>query len=286
MQQTIVSVRQHEDFARVYNLPDPRSYYRALQPLDYRLPDITCGYLESHAAAIAAFRGKERLRLLDFACGYAPNGALLKHELSLAALYAFYAENTPMDAAGDPIALDRPFFAARRRDSTPFEVGGLDIADRALRYAQDCGLLDRAFAQDLTAAEPDADLRAFVAETDIVVETGGHAPMFAVSFAKLLDGDATPWFLYCLRGDVDDRPLNVMFAERGYRIEACSPAPFRYRKLMNERERARVVSAAQELGRDPNEHFRDGYFLNPLLLARPEADAADLPIAEIMLADS
>ena len=278
----IVTVREHEDFAKVYNLPDPRSYFRALRPLDYRLPAIACGYLDRYAAVIAAARGKERLRVLDFACGYAPNGALLKHDVSLDDLYALYAK----DAVGDPIAHDRRFFAARRRASTVFEVGGLDIADRALRYAEGCGLLDRAFTQDLTRAEPDADLRAFVSRTDIVLETGGHAPMFAVSFAKLLEGNARPWFLYCLRGDVDDRPLNAMFAERGYHIEASSAAPFRYRKLMNDRERKGVTTAARALGRDPDEHFAGGYFLNPLLLARPEPDAAKLPIREIMLAEA
>lgn len=279
---TIVPVREHEDFAQVYNLPDPRSYYRALRPLEYRLPAIACGYLERHAAAIAAARGKETLRLLDFACGYAPNGALLKHDVSLDALYAFYGE----DAAGDPVAHDRPFFATRRRAGTVFEVGGLDIADRALGYAEGCGLLDRAFAQNLTTADPDHGLRAFVAKTDIVLETGGHAPMFAVSFAKLLDGEARPWFLYCLRPDVDERPLTAVFAGRGYRVETCSPGPFRYRKLMNARERDRAIAAARDLDRDPEEHFKDGYFLNPLLLARPEADAAKLPVSEIMLAES
>ena len=129
-------------------------------------------------------------------------------------------------------------------------------------------------------------LKAFVADTDIVLETGGHAAMFAVSFAKLLDGDAKPWFLYCPRPDIDERPLTEMFAERGYRVEACSPAPFRYRKMMNARERDRVIAAARDLGRDPEEHFTDGYFLNPLLLARPDTESASLPISEIMLTES
>lgn len=276
-----ITVRQHEDFERVYDLPDPRPYYRALRPLGYRMPAVACGYLERHAARVAALRGKTRLRLLDFACGYAANGALLLHELRLEQLYGFYES----DAKGEPAADDTRFFAARRRAERAFELGGLDVAATALAYARQCGLLHEAFAENLLEAPPSEALRHFLEETDIVLETGGIGDLLAPCFARLLDcaGQSRPWFLYSPRGNIDEAPLETLFAERRYRLETCSGKPFRYRRMMNPREEAEVTAAARRHGKDPAAHFRDGWFVNPLRLARPEEDAAALPVREIML---
>ncbi|MGF1609066.1 MAG: hypothetical protein ACFCUQ_06705 [Kiloniellales bacterium] len=288
-----ITVREHEDFARVYDLPDPRPYYRALRPLDYRMPAVACGYLEQHAARIASARGPgrdgARLRLLDFACGYAANGALLLHELSLDELYAFYGSDAPDDPGGDPTTHDARFFTARRSADPAFEVGGLDVAATALAYARDCGLLHEAFAENLLESPPSTSLKAFLDSTDIVLETGGIGDLLAPCFARLLDaaggtpGSRRPWFLYSPRGNVDEAPLRQLFAERGYRLETCSEEPFRYRRLMSAREEAEVTAAARRYGKDPAAHFHDGWFINPLRLARPKEDSAALPVSEIML---
>jgi hypothetical protein len=287
-----IAVREHEDFARVYDLPDPRPYYRALRPLDYHMPAVACGYLARHAARIAETRGPRRhgarLRLLDFACGYAANGALLLHDMSLEQLFAFYGE----DAEGDAADHDQRCFASRRRADPAFEVGGLDVAATALAYARHCRLLDQAFAENLVEAPPSEALRGFLGGTDIVLETGGIGDLLAPCFARLLDcaggghgahGTRGPWFLYSPRGNVNEAPLRALFAARGYRLETCSAEPFRYRRLMSRREEAEMTAAARRHSNDPAAHFRDGWFINPLRLARPEDDAAALPVAAIML---
>lgn len=278
----IVAVREHEDFEAVYDLPDPRSYYRALRPLDYRMPTVACDYLTEHAERIAAARGVPRLRLLDFACGYAANGALLHHDLTLNTLFAFYEG----DAEGEAAEHDEAFFRARRHPEPGFEIGGLDVAATALDYANRCGLLDHAFAENLLAAEPSDELHSFLASTDIVFESGGLGDLLAPCFSRLLDcmsGARQPWFLYSPRGNLDEAPLLAMFAERSFLVESCSPAPFRYRRVMSAREESETVAAIQRDGREPADHLREGYFINPLRLARPREDASALPVSEIML---
>lgn len=42
-----VAVENHDDFPQVYNLDDPRSYFRALQPLGYRAPAVMAEFIEA-----------------------------------------------------------------------------------------------------------------------------------------------------------------------------------------------------------------------------------------------
>ena len=38
--------KQKEDFAAVYDLPDPRPYYRGLTTTHYRMPEVMAGVVE------------------------------------------------------------------------------------------------------------------------------------------------------------------------------------------------------------------------------------------------
>jgi len=65
------------DFEALYDLPDPRPYYRGLAPSDYAMP-------ERVAAAVGALAGARRpFRLLDLACGYGAVGLLLRTGLAM-----------------------------------------------------------------------------------------------------------------------------------------------------------------------------------------------------------
>ena len=59
-------IETYTDFEAIYNLPDPRPYFRALRPVDYRMPGVTCGYLRRHQMAIREFLGKDRLQFKTF----------------------------------------------------------------------------------------------------------------------------------------------------------------------------------------------------------------------------
>ena len=42
-----------EDFERIYDLPDPRPYFGALRPLDYRMPRVVCSFLQRNLSLCA-----------------------------------------------------------------------------------------------------------------------------------------------------------------------------------------------------------------------------------------
>ena len=154
--------RHAAHFERVYDLDDPSPYFATLRRADYRMPAALAAALKAIHGPLSAARGTgETLRVLDFACGYGAIGALLRHDVSISALYAHYAARQWQPADGrryweDDIA----FFAARRVETAAFEIGGIDIAGNALAYAAALGFVDRAYPENLVDDAPSAGWRA------------------------------------------------------------------------------------------------------------------------------
>lgn len=269
-----VAVENHDDFPQVYNLDDPRSYFRALQPLGYRAPTVMAEFIEANADAIRAARRTSTLRLLDFACGYGPIGALLRHDLTFDALYARFADD-------DSPATDAKFFKASRRERSDLYIGGLDTADRAVDYAITTGFVDIGFSDDLLAAPPGTDLANFLTQVDVIIESGSITSVLPTCFARIIDAaERPPWFVQSPRGDTDPTERLQMFADYDYVVETATDAPIRYRRLMSN-EADEVFAATRAVGHDPDEHFDDGWFLVPIQVARPRSDAAALPISAL-----
>ena len=139
--------RTKANFDVVYDLPDPRGYFRALGSLDYMAPEH--GRRVFPALLDAMQRDGERPKVLDLCCSYGVNAALLKHDLKLDYLYARYASLAVADLSREELASDdRAFYNGRRRASAP-EVVGTDSATNAVRYALEVGLLDDGSAENL-----------------------------------------------------------------------------------------------------------------------------------------
>ena len=278
--------RHKDDFDRVYDLEDPSPYYTALRPSNYRMPAVLASALNAIHRPMRAARGAgDTLRVLDFACGYGTIGALLRHEVSMADIYARYGKRSwrPADARRYWEA-DAEFFAARRKASPDFEIGGTDIAGVALEYAATLGFLDRTFHENLVDHAPGEELTRFLHGVDLVVESGSVGGLLPIACERLLDACADagrPWFLYCPRPDVDWTPLNALWAERGYRTESLGTEPVRYRKALAAEERADMLRITRALGKPDEAVMRDGYLLVDMTLARPEADVGNPPIVQL-----
>ena len=278
--------RHGSDFDRLYDLEDPSPYFTALRPCDYRMPAVLAAAMKAiHGPLCAAHDAGDVLRVLDFACGYGVIGALLRHDLSMPDIHARYGERQwqPGNARRYWEA-DAAFFSARRARPTTFEIGGVDVAGAALAYAAALGFVDRVFCENLVERAPGDGLARFMRRVELVVESGALGRLLPGAFRRILDcgGDpCRPWFLYSLRPDVDAAALNGLWAERGYRMESLAAEPIRYRKLLGERERADVFRITRALGKPDGAVMRDTYLLADLILARPEADAGNPPVAQL-----
>ena len=282
--------KHKDDFDRVYDLEDPSPYFTALRPSDYRMPAVLAGALTAiHRQVRVARDAGGTLRVLDFACGYGAIGALLRHDISMAEIYARYGERRwrPADARRYWEA-DAAFFAARRaawrEASEAFEIGGTDIAGVALEYAAALGFLDRTFHENLVEQAPSEALARFLQGVDVVVESGALGDLPPTAFERILDVSVDarpPWFIYCPRPDVDWTPLDALWTARGYRTESLGTEPIRYRRALAARERADMFRVTRELGIRDEEVMRDGYLLVDMILARPEADTGNPPIERL-----
>ena len=278
--------RHAAHFERVYDLHDPSPYFATLRRADYRMPVALAGALKAIHRPLSAARGTgETLRVLDFACGYGAIGALLRHDVSISALYAHYAARQwqPADRRrywADDIA----FFAARRAETAAFEIGGIDIAGNALAYAAALGFVDRAYPENLVEDAPSAGLARYLQGAHLVVESGALGVLLPAAFARVLDcagGERPPWFLYSPRPDVNWSALHELWAERGYRTESFLGAPVRYRKPLEAQEGADMRRRSRAFGKPDEAIMRDGYFLVDMTLARPEADIDNPPLAQL-----
>ncbi len=262
----------------IYNNEDPRAYFRTLEPLGYRQPDVVVSFLADRAGAIARHLRRPRLRMLDFGCGYGALGAVLRHALGMEDLYAHYRA----EAATDFLAADRRFFAELRSPALDIDLGGIDIAERAVAYALACGLIDRGFTENLIEEPPGPALSAFFAETDMMIETGAVYAHVSACYAKLLaTTERRPWMLLGPRGDADWAPLRSVLEAEGYQLESISRRQRRYRRFADAEEEADSEANMRRLGRRVEEHSQAGWFVNPLILARPRDAVSALSIESL-----
>lgn len=251
-----------EDFDALYDLSDPRPYYRGLAPSGYAMPERAVEAVRVLAA------GREPFQLLDFACGYGAIGLLLRTGGGMADLYRRYER----EAQGQAAPADRAYFAADgASEEGGWRIGGLDVAGRALAYAQAVGALDVGFCEDVLTAPPSAALAAFLRETDLIVESGAIGGLLAPALPRLIQAATPrrPLILYCPRPNVDAGVIAAALEPHGYRVEPFG-APVAYRRPLSEAERRTVAEAGAAHGLSEAEIFdADGFMRVQMRLARP-----------------
>ena len=282
-------LRHKDDFDQVYDLDDPRPYYQGLRPADYRMPGVVAAWLRAKGPAIAAARSRsERLRMLDFACGYGAVGALLRHRITMQDLYRHYAGGWRRADERINWKRDRNTFTPLARHDQGYEIGGLDIASVALEYARYVGFIDTGFAEDISAASPGSELRRFLAGVDVIVECGSLGPLLTGAMERLVHATrdtSRPWFLYCPRPDVDWERLSTLWDDAGYEATVCVRAPVRYRKALSDYERDQMLQLSAQLGYRPEEVIESEYILVEMTLARPRPDAGGPDIESFLFSD-
>ncbi|MFG2331127.1 hypothetical protein ACGFMM_16055 [Streptomyces sp. NPDC048604] len=240
-------------FDDIYDQPDPRAYFRRLAPLEYEIPQ----HAQSAFRRAAAVPGTGTV--LDLACSYGINAALLNHDVTLAELYAHYtAPGVERLTTAELVLRDKQFYGTRRRaDAVP--VIGLDIAAHALRYAQDVGLLDDAYAENLERDAPSARLREAMAGVGLLTLTGGGSYLTRRTFDALLDCARKPVRVcaFVLR-TVSYAPVVESLAAHGLRTVADVSRTYPQRLFTDAREEEFAVEAVRALGADPSGRERSG----------------------------
>ncbi|WP_406864893.1 hypothetical protein ABZO31_32420 [Streptomyces sp. HUAS MG47] len=240
-------------FDDIYDQPDPRAYFRRLAPLEYEIPQ----HAQPAFRRAAAVPGTGTV--LDLACSYGINAALLNHDVTLAELYTHYtAPGVEQLTTGELVLRDKQFYGARRRPGA-VPVVGLDIAAQALRYAQDVGLLDDAYAENLERDAPSARLREAMAGVGLLTLTGGGSYLTRRTFDALLDCARRPVRVsaFVLR-TVSYAPVVESLAAHGLHTVVDASRTYPQRLFTDAREEEFAVEAVRALGADPAGRERSG----------------------------
>ncbi|GGF35450.1 methyltransferase type 12 [Marmoricola endophyticus] len=271
------------DFEDIYTAPDPRPYFRTLGPLDYRIPGEM---LPLVVQALRSAPGPQR-PVLDLCCSYGLNGALLRTDLDFAGLTAHYTgadldEGTPEAR----IAADREFVGAHLRGDAPV-VRGLDIAAPAIDHSVAVGTLSAGWAEDLESADPSAELAAGIADTGLLICTGGIGYVSQTSVERILGCLEHPervWVLCSVLRSVSYDAVRGACSSYGLVTEQVPVPPLRQRRFADATEARSAVEGARAWGCDTTGLEDDGWWYAEAWLSRPAADAEALPVEDLAAA--
>ncbi|MEM7598650.1 MAG: hypothetical protein AAF382_13225 [Pseudomonadota bacterium] len=254
----------------IYDLPDCRSYYRAMDHAGFRTAHFATVVFRDALTALKAERDLAQVSVVDFASGYGIAAQLMRHTIGLDDVLSRYREEWFDDATeAEVIAADRAWLTENRRDEADRYIG-IDIAGNALSYGRDVGIFDAVFPENLQDGPPSAALAEELAQVDLIVECGSVAHMLPDALDHLLSAcPRKPWVVMSpIRGNDTAEAFDVLRAH-GLRVDHHLTEPFPHRAFSNADEQRRAIANAQARGHDTDGFESEGRFHAHLFLAKP-----------------
>jgi len=268
-------------FDDTYDQPDCRAYFRMMDALGYRNQHHATAAFRAGLDALCRLRGIAGPRLLDFASSYGIVTLLMRHEITLAEVFARYRD-PGFDglSPAEVIARDRDWLARLPRRAPPLHVTGLDIMPNAVAYGRAVGLFDEGYAEDLETSGPSEALAAALGRVDMIVECGSVAQLMPRALDRVLSacGPCKPWLMTSpIRGNERAATEEVLRAH-GMVQEQLPVPPFVHRRFEGRGEQDRAITNARAAGHKTDGVETTGHFHAQVLLARPAEDANAAPV--------
>jgi hypothetical protein len=258
-------------FAHVYNQADPRGYFQALRNLEYQAPAHGQRVFAGLVQRWREHFNQDEVVMLDLCCSYGINAALLNHDLTLDALYARYCSTELATLSSDElVAADRVFYRDHRR-SHSVRVMGIDVAERAVAYAERSGLQWAGSSENLELADPSAALARLLTGVNLITVTGGVGYITERTFDRVLKHASKNgcWVaVFALRW-VRYQHIADVLTRYGLVTEQLSGHTFRQRRFADETERNYVLGELESIGIDPAGKETEGWYHSNLYLSRP-----------------
>jgi SAM-dependent methyltransferase len=270
----------------IYDRADPRAYFRELKSVGYQIPGAAKPVLQ-RLIELRQKQTDDTVHILDVGCSYGINAALLKHDLSIQDLYDRWAELEQGSATAKEIIEQDADFFAQLDQVEDIEVIGLDVAENAVAYGEQAGLLDRGLAMDLESQPLPQDVWPDLATVDLVTSTGCVGYVTEKSFEELLPAvtrGARPWFANFVLRMFPFEEIAETLGKAGFVTEKLSQRLFVQRKFASRDEQDKVLEQLIERGIDPSGKETKGHLLAELYLTRPRDEAVDVPIERLLAA--
>ncbi len=279
------------NFELIYNLDDPREYFKTLGGFDYQIPQhgqrLFSTLIDARRDGRRNGAGENGFGVVDVCCSYGINAALLKYEATLDDLYARYGSEELAKLSSEELArADAAFYAERRRKASP-RVVGLDVAQNAVSYGVRSGILDAGFAENLEENEPTEALRRAVSGAELLTVTGGVGYISERTFEQLLDCVAAgpegrlPWVAVLALRWVSYEGISEALARHGLVTEKLADHTFVQRHFTDDEERDYVLEELTGMGIDPAGKEDAGSYHAEFYLSRPAEDAK-VPLEKLL----
>jgi hypothetical protein len=270
----------------IYDRADPRAYFRELKSVGYRITGAAKPVLQ-RLIELRQKQTDDTVHMLDLGCSYGINAALLKHDLSIQDLYDRWGELEQRSATAKEIIEQDADFFAQLDQVEDIEVIGLDVAENAIAYGEQAGLLDLGLAMDLESQPLPQDVWPDLATVDLVTSTGCVGYVTEKSFEELLPAvtrGARPWFANFVLRMFPFEAIAETLGKAGFVTEKLSQRLFVQRKFASRDEQDQVLEKLTERGIDPSGKETEGYLLAELYLTRPREEAVQVPIERLLAA--
>lgn len=261
----------------IYTQPDPRSYFRVLRPLGYRIPQHAKPYFAKFINEYRESRNVAVPTVLDIGCSYGINAALVKYDATMDELYARYCGDGTVGASHQEDTRTREALLARdrelsrsRRPAQGIRFVGLDTSADALAYAREAGFLDDAVHADLEEHDLTPGQRAQLSGVDLVISTGclGYVTERTLERVVAAQGGRRPWMAHFVLRMFPFDAVESALAGLGYRTVRVEEA-FRQRRFASLQEQELVLDSMSSAGVDPRGLEAEGWLHAELHLSRP-----------------
>jgi SAM-dependent methyltransferase len=272
-------------FGHVYNQADPRGYFQALRDLEYQAPAHGKRVFAALTQRWREHFDQDDIVMLDLCCSYGINAALLNHDLTLDALYARYCSTELAALSSDELVVADRAFYREHRHSHPAQVVGIDVAERALAYAQRSGLHSTGSSENLELADPSAALAHRLASVDLITVTGGVGYITERTFDRVLrhaSAEKGCWVAAFALRWVHYGPIAEVLARYGLVTEHLSERTFRQRRFADETERNYALGELERMGIDPAGKETEGWYHANLYLSCPAEDNPRALLPELL----
>lgn len=277
--------RSKADFSAIYVQPDPRAYFRTLGALGYVIPHLARPVFDQLIEARQRAKGGGPITVLDLGCSYGVNAALMKYAINYDHLAERYDTLTYQQTAPEEVLrLDRHYFASwpKKRD---IRVIGLDISREAVRYAEDCGILDVGIVADLENEDISPLAAQELSKVDLIVSTGCVGYVSNRTFERLAacttHGEA-PWVASFVLRMFDYGDIAQTLKRQGLVTQKFEGATFVQRRFRDEEEMRGTLDALAGRNLSPAGKEADGLFHAELFFSRPKAESEAMPINRLI----
>jgi hypothetical protein len=272
------------NFNRIYTSDDPREYFSRLGELDYIIPHLAQPVIEQVIWARAAVQ-PEPVTALDLGCSYGVNGALMKYAVSFDALQQRYiAPALQRLSSEELLVFDQAYYRSWPRNER-MRVIGLDVSDKAVRYAQRCGAVDVGLCANLEQRDLGAEEAAALADVDLIVSTGCVGYITSRTFERLVRvtrRGRPAWVVsFVLRMFPYDR-IAATLSEMGLTTEKFEGATFVQRRFAGREEMEAAVRAVEGRGIDSRGHEAEGLYHADLYISRPPEEVERCPSQKLV----